>query len=297
MRHAKIYMFLIDKVLSLMQFCGMKMICAAYAFLLMFWNVENLFEGRHCYVKCNSIAKTIFQAADVFGQLPDVIGLAEIENRSVLLKLLHWTSLSESGYSIIHYDSPDRRGIDCALLYRRSRFREITSKACHICLPDGSMMRTRDILLAVLQPVESVSAAPVAVLVNHHPSKLGKDSDERRKTAMERLLFLRDSLLDEGISRIVAIGDFNDRVIPASGVEAAYGPGEGTIKFQGRWEKIDGCPVLEGMKAVEHIFHSPQSEVRDGPYSGTRPLRSFSGPRYLGGPSDHLPVILEMSWP
>ena len=109
---------------------------------------------------------------------------------------------------------------------------------------------------------------------------------------MDRLLALRDSLLAEGISRIVAVGDFNDEVVPAAGVQAAYPEGSGTIKFQGKWEKIDGCPILEGFSGREYIFDSPILLEADRSYSGFRPRRTFSGPRYLGGLSDHLPVVL-----
>ena len=111
---------------------------------------------------------------------------------------------------------------------------------------------------------------------------------------MGRLLFLRDSLLAEGISRIVAVGDFNEEVAPAAGVEEAYPKGAGTIKFQGKWEKIDGCPVLEGLAAREHIFAPPHLSTRDTRHSGIKPLRTFSGPRYLGGLSDHYPIVLEL---
>ena len=141
---------------------------------------------------------------------------------------------------------------------------------------------------------EVLPAAPIAVLINHHPSKVGKGSEERRKIAVDRLLFLRDSLLAEGISRIVAVGDFNEEVAPAAGVEAAYPKGAGTIKFQGKWEKIDGCPVLEGLTAREHIFAPPHLSTRDTRHSGIKPLRTFSGPRYLGGLSDHYPIVLEL---
>lgn len=136
----------------------------------------------------------------------------------------------------------------------------------------------------------------LAVLVNHHPSKIGKDSDERRRIAMDRLYALRDSLLAEGISRIVAVGDFNDEVVPAAGLQAAYPEGSGTIKFQGKWEKIDGCPVLEGFDAREHIFAPPHLSTRDSRFAGRKPLRTFSGPRYLGGLSDHYPIILELEF-
>ena len=258
----------------------------------MFWNVENFFEARpHFKDKCNGIAKTVMLAADEFGMMPDLIGLAEVENRRVVQKLVSRTGLRRADYGIVHYDSPDHRGIDCALLYRRSRFRLVFSKPCHLTDSLGRPLPTRDILLAVLVPSE---VAPVAILVNHHPSKVGKGSDGRRELAMARLLALRDSLLAEGISRIIAVGDFNDEVVPAPGVTPSYPAGAGTIKFQGRWEKIDGCPVLEGLEAREHIFAPPHLSTRDTRFSGTKPLRTFSGPRYLGGLSDHYPIVLEI---
>ena len=298
-------------------------------FLCMFWNVENFFEAKpHFNDKCNGIAKTVMLAADEFGRMPDLIGLAEVENRRVVQKLVSRTGLRRADYGIVHYDSPDRRGIDCALLFRRSCFRPVFTKPCHLSDSSGRPLPTRDILLVVLVPLEGIPpegratrgteaggpsrrdggvspkdellkgeylpTAPVAVLVNHHPSKVGKGSDGRRELAMARLLALRDSLLAEGITRIIAIGDFNDEVTPARSVTPAYPEGAGTIKFQGRWEKIDGCPVLEGLEAREHIFAPPHLSTRDTRFSGTKPLRTFSGPRYLGGLSDHYPIFLEV---
>ena len=310
----------------------------------MFWNVENFFEAKpHFNDKCNGIAKTVMLAADEFGRMPDLIGLAEVENRRVVQKLVSRTGLRRADYGIVHYDSPDRRGIDCALLFRRSCFRPVFTKPCHLSDSSGRPLPTRDILLVVLVPSEAAGrqplaglstpkqgqgegpagdkrsqttrdtvggaranvvigvppgaglpAGPVAVLVNHHPSKVGKGSDGRRELAMARLLALRDSLLAEGITRIIAIGDFNDEVTPARSVTPAYPEGAGTIKFQGRWEKIDGCPVLEGLEAREHIFAPPHLSTRDTRFSGTKPLRTFSGPRYLGGLSDHYPIFLEV---
>ena len=278
-------------------------------FLVMFWNVENFFTDKpHFRDKCNGIAKTVMLAGDEFGTLPDIIGLAEVDSRQAVQKLLSRTALRKLDYGIVHYDSPDRRGIDCALLYRRSSFRELYSKPCHITDTLGHILPTRDILLVILEPLPAagayeVSGAPpgagltgrecMAVLVNHHPSKVGRGSDGRRELAMARLQALKDSLMAEGIRRIVAVGDFNDEVTPAPGVTPAYPEGAGTIRFQGRWEKIDGCPVLEGFEAREHIFAPPHLSTRDTRYPGLKPLRTFSGPRYLGGLSDHYPIILE----
>ena len=121
--------------------------------LCMFWNVENLFEARpHFRDKCNGIAKTIMLAGDEFGEVPDVIGLAEVENRQVVQKMVTRTALRKLDYGIVHYDSPDHRGIDCALLYRRSRFRVLHSKPCHFTDSSGRLLPTRDILLVVLEP-------------------------------------------------------------------------------------------------------------------------------------------------
>ena len=278
-------------------------------FLVMFWNVENFFTDKpHFSDKCNGIAKTVMLAGDEFGTLPDIIGLAEVDSRQAVQKLLSRTALRKLDYGIVHYDSPDRRGIDCALLYRRSSFRELYSKPCHITDTLGHILPTRDILLVILEPLPAagankVSGVPpgagltgrecIAVLVNHHPSKVGRGSDGRRELAMARLQALKDSLMAEGIRRIVAVGDFNDEVTPAPGVTPAYPEGAGTIRFQGRWEKIDGCPVLEGFEAREHIFAPPHLSTRDTRYPGLKPLRTFSGPRYLGGLSDHYPIILE----
>lgn len=282
------------------------------AIIVCFWNVENFFapgefpdhawSKTRFYTKCNAVAKTLLLASDELGALPDVVGFAEVGDASVMKALLGATPLRKLDCSFVHYDSPDRRGIDCALLYRRSRFRLLNSKPCHLYDSTGAVIRTRDILLVVLETRTGAghdgAAAPdgrpdtLAVLVNHHPSKVGSGSDGRRRIAMDRLRYLADSLQAAGVSRIIAVGDFNDAVVPAAGVERQAQNQEppGTIKFQGKWEKIDGCPLLEGLRAEERIFAPPCLLSRDS-YGGEKPRRTFSGPRYLGGVSDHLPVM------
>lgn len=270
------------------------------AIIVYFWNVENFFapgefpdhawSKARFYTKCNAVAKTLLLVSDELGALPDVVGFAEVGDATVLKALLGVTPLRKLDYSFVHYDSPDRRGIDCALLYRRSRFRLLNSKPCHLYDSTGAIMPTRDILLAVL--VGREDGDTLTVLVNHHPSKVGSGSDGRRRIAMDRLRYLADSLQAAGVSRIIAVGDFNDAVTPAAGVERQprnQAP-PGTIKFQGKWEKIDGCPLLEGLRAEERIFAPPCLLERDS-YGGEKPRRTFSGPRYLGGVSDHLPVM------
>ena len=291
---------------------------------IMFWNLENFFDYKNDSLstsdrefsargerhwsrkrfktKCGSIAKGILWAGSQEGGLPDAIGLAEVENAFVLRRLLQATALRKLDYSIVHYDSPDPRGIDVALLYRRSRLRLLDSKPCHLFGPDSAIMATRDILLARFQRADG---REIALLVNHHPSKYGGllESEPRRRIAVERLRFLADSLQALGMQDIVAMGDFNDT--PGNPVYSLLEPtlhnlatplyqmGLGTIKYDGAWELIDLFFASEGLvSSAMKILQIPFLMTKDGSHAGIKPLRTYSGPRYLGGVSDHCPIWL-----
>lgn len=293
---------------------------------IMFWNLENFFDYRNdstsvsdadfsprgtrhwtkkrFYAKCNAVAKGVLWAAGEKGSLPDAIGLAEIENGFVLRRLVQSTVLRKLDYQIIHFDSPDRRGIDVALLYRKSRLKPLGANPCHIYEADSTIMTTRDILLATFI---GPGGDTVALLVNHHPSKFGGAavSEPRRRMAVERLKQLADSLQSAGIQRIVAMGDFNDT--PANPVyrtmeptlwnraELLHKKREGTIKFAGKWELIDMFFTSQAIKNAEmDILYIPFLQTPDKAATGTKPLRTYSGPRYLGGVSDHCPVWLRV---
>lgn len=283
--------------------------------LVMFWNLENYFDWkqdtmfvrqhwskRKFMVKSRAIAKAVLWIADEEGRLPDAIGVAEVENRFVLESLVHDTPLSKAGYGIIHFDSPDPRGIDVALLYRKATLKLLRAGPIRVDNKSGPPIKTRDILLA-----EFVHAGgdSVAFLVNHHPSKYAGGSSIRRMVAMGRLWEITDSLFSEGWSDVVSMGDFNDT--PESAEEYSKimvnlavplaSKGRGTIKYSGKWEMIDMffiSPSLAernpgvGMK-VETI---PFLMVRDNAHSGEKPFRTFSGPTYSGGVSDHCPIAL-----
>ena len=296
--------------------------------LVMFWNLENFFDIRphegHCRdslpsagsatgatdadftpegsrhwtpkryrTKCNAVAKIIFLASDRFGRLPDVIGFVEVENRRVLEDLVLDTPLRKLGYRSVHFDSPDRRGIDCGLLYRKSSLNMTGSAPLHIYNADGKIMPTRDILLACFDSL--------SVLVNHHPSKVGQDSQEKRRIAMGRMRTACDSLQESGVRRILCIGDFNDNVWktcdfpPGYTLKTSSGRSPlGTIKYEGEWEKIDGC-FFEGFSKVEeYILDEPSLLTGDSAYGGLKPRRTYSGPRWLGGVSDHLPIVIKI---
>lgn len=291
--------------------------------LIMFWNMENFFdwkdEGqgsadaewsprgtRHWTFgrfrkKCEAAAKTIFLLSEEAGGLPDVVCLSEVENRRVLNGLVHHTLLEKCGYGIIHCDSPDRRGIDVAMLYRKETLRLLGSRAVRF---GGDSLRTRDILLAQFALQDG---RRLAVAANHHPSKYGGgESSWKRKAALDALGALRDSLSAAGDSLFVACGDFNDAAsdslyIRFAGRHALHHPGEGmarqgrgTIRFEGRWELIDFFMYDAHMEATMKIGALPGLLVRDNVHAGEKPFRTYSGPRYMGGISDHLPVLLEI---
>lgn len=345
---------------------------------VMFWNLENFFDwradslsmsdsdkefssfgSRHWtrkkfFMKCEAIAKSIFWAADSEGGLPDIIGVAEVENAFVLKKLKEETSLRKTDYKTVYYDSPDRRGIDVALMYRTSRLSLINGKPIRIVASQGSdTLVTRDILLSVFR---LRGGDTLAVLINHHPSKYGgKSSEWKRQAALMRLRQAADSLQEEGIKNIVAAGDFNEgpeeeafgiltgkgtpfysgtyhhetpkrrlaednsyspvddgnnasevAVGPYTGVTAGYrrayplvdiNDGEGTIRYQGQWEKIDLFFIsrpLAGMEYAAKVLRIPFLMERDNTYSGVKPKRTFIGPRYNGGVSDHCPILLKI---
>lgn len=257
--------------------------------VVVFWNLENFFDYRsdnkpqywtkaRFYAKCDGIAKTLLRIADRYGRLPDAVGFAEVENAFVLRRLLDATALRKLDYEIVHFDSPDPRGIDCALLCRRSTLPLRSGAARHVCDSAGAVIPTRDILLAQFDSL--------AILVNHHPSQLGGKAD-RRERARAQMRSLADSLSAAVPGRVLAVGDFN---------EDLWHNGGGTLKYNGRWEKIDGH-FAEGFSSVrEEIFADPALLLPDAAFGGTKPRRTFVGPRYTGGISDHLPIVIIVNY-
>ena len=203
----------------------------------------------------------------------------------------------------MHFDSGDRRGIDVALLYRGTVFRK-SSHSLTVPVVNGVEMTTRDMLQVCL---EDIMGQKINMIVCHHPSKYGgvKESSSRRNAAMLALKGLCDSLevADYGVP-IVAMGDFNDtpdgeqfRLLDGVLVnesEYLFVEGYGTIRYQGVWELIDMFMVsaeLESRSEMD-ILQIPFLMTYEKKYPGMKPLRTYSGPRYVGGVSDHCPIVL-----
>ena len=297
--------------------------------LAVFWNLENFFDyrdggtcesdaeftpggNRHWtskkfYEKCEMVSKSIFWIGDRYGQLPDIIGLAEVENRWVLERLIYSTLLRKYEYRIVHRESQDRRGIDVALIFRRGEF-ELIDYSFSIPSFNGVQMSTRDILHVKLRRLSDESVYDF--IVNHHPSKFGgaKESEGRRNAAMESLASMCDSLLlvsagMQSYKGIIAMGDFNDtpdgsqfRLLDGflvNACESLFEAGEGTIRYEGKWDLIDMFWVSPSIFCNSSclILKIPFLMTRDRKHPGEKPLRTYSGPRYIGGVSDHCPVV------
>ena len=290
--------------------------------LAMFWNLENFFDWtdqgtgesdaefssygkRHWtrkrfYTKCDAVSKTIFHIGDLYGKLPDVIGFAEIENRGVLEKLCSSTLLRKCGYRIVHFDSSDRRGIDVALLYRTTCYNHL-STSLRTPETDGKKLQTRDMLHVSLKDLQTDEI--YHYIVCHHPSKFGgeESSIPKRLAAMTALKEICDSL---GNRNLIVMGDFND--VPSAAQfdmlddslvnksDSLHAAGRGTIRYEGKWDLIDMFLVSSNIEghSVMDIPEVPFLMTRESRHAGEKPLRTYSGPRYLGGVSDHLPVVL-----
>jgi endonuclease/exonuclease/phosphatase family metal-dependent hydrolase len=254
---------------------------------------------------------------------PDIIGVCETENRRVLEDLTRHTPLSRYPYGIIHKDSPDPRGIDVAALYNEQNFQPIQHHFLPVCF-DSNKGCTRDILYIKGQ----VSTGDTLHLFfNHWPSKWqGELQTQSKRNQAARILRRHiDSIQRQHRAPLIlALGDFNDspqaecmtRYLKTKNTSSAIKPEElynlsfpwisgptGTQKYRANWEVLDQVIVsgsllsgrgLYTTKENAHIFGPSFLLEEDSRFTGSKPFRTYSGYRYIGGFSDHLPVILDL---
>lgn len=318
-----------------MSFCVLQSADCQEVYRIAFWNVENLFDTqndtvkndddftpqgsyrwshRRYWTKLRHVYQTIV-AMGMESEPPAIIGLAEVENDKVLNDLCRGTQLRRLGYKYIHYESPDLRGIDNALLYRSDRFRPLSSKA--ISVSDSSKgYFTRDILF-----VEGVTNSDdtIILLVNHFPSKRNSNADRLRMAQAEILRHIMDTLqAAHKTAAVIAIGDFNaspDEPEIAIGLMkdsrfvnlmSCIEPGRGSYKYQDLWTCLDQiivsrnvtepdgiCPLQTATQCGQ-IFDKDFLLLKDDKYMGYKVFRTYLGIRYLGGYSDHLPVYIDL---
>lgn len=297
--------------------------------MVMSWNLENYFDWkndstsvsdgefssrgvkrwtrRRVLSKSNAIAKTILFTADERGRLPDFICFQEVENARALKTLLNETALYKTDFRFIHRDSPDSRGIDVAILYRATKWIPDGISAVQPKDSAGNILMTRDILSAGFSK-KGETGPKLHIVACHLPSKYGGAavSKPRREQAVMTLCQIADSL--EATAPAIICGDFND--VPSSETFAPINGrlrnlalpfearGEGTLRYKGVWEIIDMFLISRSFQNYNmEIPEIPFLMVRDRKYGGMKPLRTYSGPRYLGGVSDHRPILLEAELP
>lgn len=294
----------------------MKSICLTLLLSVVFWNLENCFDyfdggvspsdkefssfgDRHWNKKKFEKKTMMFGKTMLWAGLPQVVGVCEVENDFVMHALCRSEALHKCSYRYVHFDSPDVRGIDVGLCYLSDSLSLVRAYPIRL-----DSLQTRDILYVEL--AEKVSGIHWHFLVNHHPSKYGGPSSaSRRRIAMEKLRCCSDSLIASGADHIVAMGDFND--VPSAeafsvmdGVLVNLGKGlehsnSGSIRYRGNWQLIDNFLVSGPLASTMYmeVLRPPFLLERDRQWPGEKPLRTYTGPRYKGGVSDHLPVLLK----
>lgn len=312
-----------------------------------FYNLENFFdyeddslkndeaftpEGSYRWTrykfekKANNIAK-VFIAMGQW-EMPDIIGVCEIENEFTIKHLLYSTPLQKGNYKYVYYQSPDRRGINVALFYRPERFTVCNSNPISLNNPLDTSFKSRDILYVRGIPVHACEDT-LHLFVNHWPSRYGGYAATigSRNLAANILRKKVDSIFQDNLeARILIMGDFNDYPYDESITEylKASIPNDttisgdklfnmmypyfnknniGTHKYQQHWGILDQIIISQSLcnsknglrtKNSAYIFDANFLMERDDTHLGTKPLRTYLGMKYIGGFSDHLPIYIDL---
>ena len=277
------------------------------------------------YKKRNNIYKAILALSE--GEPLAVLGMCEVENAFVTTMLLHDTPLNKHNYRVIHYEGDDRRGIDVALAYSIDKLQLISSEPIKVRSPDNKHFKTRDILYAKFYDRKNDT---LHCFVNHWTSRYGgeKETVHLREMTARILRAKVDSLIriNNEIPKIIIMGDFNDTpydnsilnvldAVPSQRcsendtlinlfVDVGSLGFDGTLKHQYRWQIFDQIIIsnslyidsesLRYIKKSASIFHHDFLFVDDKTYGGKKLFRTYVGPKYHGGYSDHLPVYIDL---
>jgi len=312
-----------------------------------FYNLENLFDTindplkfdeaspimeikanrEEAYkMKVHNMAKVIADiGADEAHNSPAILGVSEVENRSVLEDLINDSLLLPKDYGIVHFDSPDARGIDVGLLYQKALFQPMSISKHELKIYDDitrDRVYTRDQLLVT----GKLDGDLIHVIVNHWPSRSGGEARSRskREAAARLNKQLIDSLQsDDPYAKIITMGDLNDdptnasikRILKAEkdrekvelkGIynpyENFYKQGLGTTAYRDAWSLFDQIlmtkPLLDKDFSTykfykAFIYNKYYLTTKTGRWKGY-PFRSFADGGFTDGYSDHFPVFVYM---
>jgi len=311
--------------------------------LVGFYNLENLFDtindpekndedflpdGSYHYTgkvyldKLDHLAEVLSQiGTDVSPDGLSIIGHAEIENDEVLVDLFNHPKLKSRNYKIVHYDSPDIRGVDVGMVYNPKYFTPINSQSLTVHLgTDSTEHKTRDVLYVY----GKYDGEDLFVFVNHWPSRRGGEeaSAPGRAAAAKVCREKIDSITSKNPdAKIIVMGDLNDDptnpsvavVLGAKGDKkqvargGLYNPwlepykqGIGTLAYNDSWNLFDQIIISSAFLEKEQngfffheakIFSKPWMLNKSGRYKGY-PKRTYDFNNYMGGYSDHFPTYI-----
>ncbi len=312
-----------------------------------FYNLENLFDTINdpdkndeaspimelpkakrsavYWKKMDNMAKVLSQiGAKTAKNSPAIIGVAEVENSRVLKDLVSNRQLKAKDYGFIHYESPDERGIDVALLYQKKLFHPISSSS-HEVITMRQDTHKRDYTRDVLLVTGTLDGDTISVLVNHWPSRYG--GEKRSRPAREKAAAVNKHLVDSILAvrpyaKVLIMGDLNDdpfntsvkQVLGAKaepeqvGAKGLYNPmenmlvkqGLGTLGYRDHWDLFDQIIMTKALLSKDYssyrfykagIFNPSYLVTPSGRYKGY-PFRSYSNGHFTNGYADHFPVYV-----
>ncbi len=304
-------------------------------YTIAFYNLENLFDTvdnkltndndflptsdkrwtkkryeRKLYKLGSAIAKI---GADQTRTLPDIIGVSEVENKLVVTDLINSKALKNINYDIVHYNSPDERGIDVALIYNKDVFEVVSSETFSVYLEDenGERDYTRDILLVS----GILNNETIYIIVNHWSSRReGEEaSNYKRMAASNKVVQILSQIKNENYNpKFIVMGDFNDnpnnesiKLLKSS--HDLYNPmdtllsyDKGSLNYRFTWNLFDQILFSTNFFSTEeNTLRFYKADIYDekfltqykGKYKG-QPFRTYVGKKYKGGFSDHFPVYI-----
>lgn len=258
-------------------------------------------------------------------QLPDLVMLCEVENDSTLIYLTKRSPLRVAGYDYLMTHSPDERGIDIALLYQRATFKPLSFEEIEIDKTFTGNRPTRNIfhitgqiqthdtldLFLCHMPSRS-SGKKLTEPYRKHTAKVLREAVEKVNTMRKtpRIVItgdFNDEPKDVSLSGILGAGEPKDSIKPTDLYNLITGKKPGTYKYDGKWNTLDQFIVNGNLLVKEsgHLYTAPEKVrihqpafllEKDEKYGGFKPFRTYSGMRYLGGYSDHLPVVADFHW-
>lgn len=276
--------------------------------------------------KLNNIYKTVMAVGG--WEPPAAIGFCEVENRRVVEDLLKKTPLRKFKYGIVHESSPDKRGIDVAFIYRSDKFKYIEHDIIRVNFPFDTSLKTRDVLHV---RGSILGKDTLDLFVNHWPSRWGGQAkSEPKRTYVASLVRAKVNQLyaENPNSKIVIMGDLNDEVKNKSVIEVLNAKASeeeldenglldymfelsknwklGSHKYRTHWGIIDHILVstplvrdqrkgkLRASSLGAQIFAARFLLEQDIQYLGLKPFRTYAGPRFLDGFSDHMPIYIDL---